>query len=97
MSSSPRLLGATAKAITGRGQLQARHLDRLVALGEPVAGAGLLELGDGADVARPELLDVLGVLAGEHDQLADALLGVGACVQHLAVGAQRRPGRRAAG
>ena len=39
-----------------RGQLQRGHLDRLVARGEPVPGAGLLELGDGADVAGPELL-----------------------------------------
>ena len=38
-----------------RRQLQARHLDRLVAVGQPVAGARLLELGDGADVARAEL------------------------------------------
>ncbi len=42
-----------------RGQLQARHLDRLVARRQPVAGARLLELGDRADVAGPELLHVL--------------------------------------
>ena len=37
-----------------RGQRDRRHRDRLVALGEPVARAGLLELGDGADVAGAE-------------------------------------------
>ncbi len=37
----------------------------------------------------PNSCDVLGVLAGEHDQLADALLGVGARVQHLAFRRQR--------
>ena len=38
-----------------RRQLDARHRDRLVAGGQPVAGPGLLELGHGADVAGPEL------------------------------------------
>ena len=69
-----------------RGQLQARHLDRLVARRKPVARAGLLELGHRADVAGPELLHVDGLLAREHDQLADPLLDVGARVEHLAVG-----------
>ena len=55
-SSSPLLLGSIANAITGCGSSIARHLDRLVAVGEPVAGARLLELGDGADVAGAELV-----------------------------------------
>ena len=88
MSSSPLLFGSTANAITGAGSFEARHLDRLVAVGQPVAGARLLELRHGADVAGAELLDVVDLLAGEHEQLADALLGVGARVEHLAVGAQ---------
>ena len=60
-SSSPLLFGSTANAITGAGSLIDGHLDRLVARGQPVAGPGLLELGDGADVAGAELVDVAGL------------------------------------
>jgi hypothetical protein len=59
-------------------QLDLRHLDRLVPCGQPVAGLGLLELGDGADVARADVLV----------EVADALLGVRARVEHLVVAAQ---------
>ncbi len=55
LSSSPLALGSIENAITGAGQLDRRHRDRLVAGRQPVAGAGLLELGDGADVAGAEL------------------------------------------
>ena len=66
-------------------ELDRRHLDRLVALGEPVAGVGLLELGHRADVARPERVGLLEVLALRHEQLPDALLVMGARVQHVRV------------
>src|ERR1700754_3171123 len=65
LSSSPLVFGSIAKAMTGAG-------------GEPVAGAGLLQLGHGADVAGAELVDGLGLLAAEADELPDALLAVGA-------------------
>src|SRR5437764_249880 len=57
--------------------------------GQPVAGAGLLELGDRADVAGAELGDVRGLLAAELDELADALLRVGARVEQVGVGLHR--------
>ena len=53
--------------------------------GDHVARVGLLELRDRADVARAELVGVLGVLALRRQQLADALLGVDAAVVHLRV------------
>ena len=68
-----------------RGKLDRRHLQRLVAFGEPVPGAGLLELGDGADIAGAELLDVRGLVAVETDQLTDPLLDVRAGVQQMRV------------
>src|SRR3954466_16203570 len=46
-----------------RRQLDAGHVDRLVARRQPVAGVGLLELGHGADVARPELVGMADLLA----------------------------------
>ena len=69
----------------GRRERDRRHLDRLVAVGEPVARAGLLELGDRADVARAEGVRVPEVLALRHEELADALLGVDAGVEHVGV------------
>jgi hypothetical protein len=67
------------------GEFDARHVDRLVARGQPVAGVGLLELGHGADVARAEAVGVADVLASRHEQLADALLVMGARVHDLRV------------
>ncbi len=68
-----------------RRELDARHLDRLVTRRQPVTGARLLELGDGADVAWPEVGDVAVLAAFEGQQLPDPLLGVRAGVQHLRV------------
>ena len=68
------------------GQRQRGHRDRLVAGGQPIAGARLLELGHGADVARPEGVRVALLAALGHDQRPDALLGVRAGVEHLGVG-----------
>ena len=85
LSSSPLFLGSMAKAMTGAGQLDPRHVDRLVARREPVAGVRLLELGHRADVARAELVGVADVLAARHEQLADTLLVMGAGVHDLRV------------
>ncbi len=68
-----------------RRELDRRHLDRLVARRQPVAGVRLLELGHRADVARPERVGVLDLLALRHEQLADPLLVMGAGVHHLGV------------
>ena len=46
-----------------RGQLERREVDVLLAVAEDVSGAGLLELGDRADVAGAELVDRQQVLA----------------------------------
>ena len=85
LSSSPLDFGSIANAMTGAGSGIDGIVDRLVARGEPVAGPGLLELGDGADVAGAELVGVHGLLAAEDEQLADALLVVRAGVEHLGV------------
>ena len=84
LSSSPLALGSIAKAMTGWGSFERGHDDRLVARGQPVARARLLELGHGADVAGPEGVGVALLAALGHDQRADALLGVRAGVEHLA-------------
>jgi hypothetical protein len=68
-----------------RRELDAGHLDRLIARGQPVPRLGLLELGDGPDVAGTEVVGVPGPLSLEGHELADALLVVGARVQHLRV------------
>ena len=85
LSSSPLALGSIANAMTGAGSLIAGIMIGSSRVGQPVAGARLLELGDGADVAGAERVGVLGLLALEHEQLADALLGVRARVEHLVV------------
>ena len=70
-SSSPFAFGVIAKLITGCGKSSGgRSIGRV--LGEEhVAGAGLLQLGDGADVAVGELVRRLVILALEQEQLAD--------------------------
>ena len=79
------VLGLHGEGHDRRRELDPRHVDRLVARREPVAGVGLLELGDRADVARPERVGVADVLAARHQQLADALLVMGARVHDLRV------------
>src|ERR1035437_1737399 len=66
-------------------ELDAGHLDRLVTAGQPVSGSGLLELGHRTDVAGTKLLRMPGLTAFEGHQLADALLVVGAGVEHVGV------------
>ena len=78
-------LGLDREGHHRRRQLDAGHLDWLVAGGQPVAGLGLLELGHGADVAGSELGRVAGARALEGQQRADPLLGVATRVQHLRV------------
>jgi hypothetical protein len=68
-----------------RGERDRRHVDRLVPRRQPVACAGLLELGDGADVPGPERVGLADLLAARLQQLADALLVVRARVEHLGV------------
>ena len=79
------VLGLHGEGHDRRRELDPRHVDRLVARRQPVAGVGLLELGDGADVARAERVGVADLLAARHEQLADALLVMGAGVHHLRV------------
>ena len=55
---------------------------------EHVPGRDLLELGDGADVARPDLLQRHVVLALEREELADALLAAGPRAGRVAVARQ---------
>ena len=59
----------------GGGEPLGGHPYGLVAGGQPVPGTRVLELGHAADVARAEGIGGGGPLAGEDDQLADALLG----------------------
>ncbi len=71
-------------------QLDRRHLDRLVAVGEPVARARLLELGDRADVARAERRRRrCSPCRGNCSSEPDPLLGVRARVEDVAVGPHR--------
>ena len=75
-----------------------RQRDVLLGGGQHVARLGLLQLRHGADVPRPELIGVLGVvLALRHEQLADALLGVRAAVRAGGCRGRARPGRRGTG
>jgi hypothetical protein len=60
-------------------------VDRLVARRQPVPGVRLFELRHGADVSRTERVGMADVLAARHQELADALLVVGARVHHLRV------------
>ena len=84
-SSSPLVLGSKANAITGAGRSQRRERDLRVLGREHVAGAGLLQLRDGADVAGAELVDLLVLLALRDQHLADALLGAAGDVGDLRV------------
>src|SRR5256884_309204 len=70
-------------------EAELRRLDLALGVEEQVARHRLLELGDRADVARPELLRLLVVLALELEQLADALLRVGPGVHERGVAVQR--------
>ena len=83
-SSSPLALASIANAITGLRHLGHAQRDLRVLGREHVARARLLQLRHGADVARAELVRVLGVLALRHQQLADALLDVRPAVVHVA-------------
>ena len=73
---------AVARLIEGNG----RDLDHLTRLAERVAGLDLVHLGDGADVAAGELLD-LGVLLALGNVQAAELLGLArAGVDHRHIG-----------
>ena len=74
-----------------RRQVERREGDRLLALAEHVAGLGLLQLGDRADVAGAELVDGCQLVAERPAELADPLLLVPGDVDDLGVGAQRAP------
>ena len=84
-SSSPFAFGSIANAITGRGSSGSVRSISWSDEDKHVARAGLLQLGDRADVAGPELVGVLVLLALGHQQLPDPLLVVGAAVVHLGV------------
>ncbi len=57
-------------------------------LGEDVAGARVLELRDGADVARAQLVDRVHLLAPRRGELADPLLRAARGVDQVRVRAQ---------
>ena len=76
LSSSPLVFGSIANAITGAGSLSGGIEIGSSRVGQPVAGARLLELGDGADVAGPNSSACSVSLPCGHEQLADPLLGV---------------------
>src|SRR2546430_2392126 len=60
----------------GLGQAQLGELDLDLPVEQQIAGRDLLQLRDGADVARAERLSILVILALELEQRADALLRV---------------------
>ena len=66
-------------------ELDLRHLHRLVARGQPIAGSGLLELGHRPDVSRAELVFRPRVRALERHQRPHPLLAVATGVQHLRI------------
>ncbi len=76
-------LGLEGERHHRRRQLELAEAD-LGALGrEHVAGAGLAKLGHGSDVARPERVDGLVLLAAGRSELADPLLGTAGGVEHV--------------
>ena len=89
----PPALGLHRERHHRRRQLQPRHLERHLATdrrsaSQPVPRARLLELGHGADITGTELLRGDDLLARERHELADALLGMGVGVEHVAVRGQ---------
>ena len=75
-----------AKEMAGGRELVAREAHRMSRVGQRVAGAGLLELGQGDDVAGAGLFDGLGLLALHEQDVAGALLLARALVEQLGVG-----------
>ncbi len=69
-----------------RRELVTGEADRMGRVGQRVAGAGLLQLGQRDDVAGARLLDRLGLLALHQEDVAGALLLVRAAVEQLRVG-----------
>ena len=79
-------LGRDGDAVAGLIERDGLDLDDLARLAERVAGLDLVHLGDGADVAAGELLD-LGILLALGDVQAAELLGLaGAGVDHGHIG-----------
>ena len=74
LSRSPLDTGSIATWSVGSGKSIGAELQRRVAGRERVAGLGHAELGDGADLAGPQLGRGLLLLAVEVQQLADALV-----------------------
>ena len=85
-SSSPRVLGEMANEMAGGRELVPREADRVAGIGQRVARAGLLQLGQGDDVAGAGFFDGLGLLALHEQDVAGALLLAGALVEQLGVG-----------
>ena len=73
--------------------------DRVLGVGQRVAGEGVLEPDDGGDVAGVDLVDLLAVVGVHLEDAADALLLALGRVEHVRAGLERarsRPGRRRA-
>ena len=79
-------LGRDGDAVAGLIERDGLDLDDLARLAERIAGLDLVHLGDGADVAAGELLD-LGILLALGDVQAAELLGLaGAGIDHGHIG-----------
>ena len=75
-------LGHDGHGVAGLSEGDALEGHDLTGVAQSIAGLDLIHLGDGADVAAGELLDLGGLLAAHHIQAAQLLAGAGAGVDH---------------
>ena len=73
----------------GLGEIELRHVDLALGVGEHVAGLHILQLRHGAEVTRAEAVGLVVVFALQHHQRAEALLGLVAQVDERRVAADR--------
>ena len=83
------VLGLDRERHDRRRERERLDLDGRVDVGQHVAGARLLELGDGADRPVRKRVGRRVILALERQQLADPLLGVRVVVDQVRVGGER--------
>ena len=79
-------LGHDGHGVAGLGEGDILQCHDLTGVAQGIAGLDLIHLGDGADVAAGELLDLGGLLAPHDIQAAQLFSGAGAGVDHGQVG-----------
>ena len=94
--SSAWFLSSTARPNMGLGRGSGLEVDavELVAVVEDAVEVDLLDLGDGADVAGAELVDLVVLLALELEQVADAERLLVVVDEELGLGPRRCPSGR---